>query len=129
MFAITDAVNPSWGVAAILSFLIFALHLFGGGRQFARPLLASRELAADVRMTLWYGWHIVTISIAAMGTGFALAAYDPAAANLGYFMTGLSASFMLLSLGIIVLRYPHPFALPQWIFFMAVAAAGIAGAL
>ena len=79
--------------AAVLAALIVAVHLFAGGRDVARPLLQSTELDDTVRFTLYYCWHLVSITLVMMFLGFAAAALSSSFAALGLAATAFSVAF------------------------------------
>lgn len=113
--------------AAALSAAVCAVHVIMGGREAARPLLASTELDQVAKYTNYYCWHIVTIVIAALGAAFLVAAIDHDADELALFAVITSFLFAVWSLAMIArFRLPLlPFG--QWILFLVVAAVGAAG--
>ena len=62
------------GVAATITTLI---HIFAGGPTVAAPLLAARDIAETPKLTNYYCWHIVTITLAAMSFAFIYASIMP----------------------------------------------------
>jgi hypothetical protein len=104
-----------------------AVHVLLGGREIARPMLASNDLHRIVRLTNYYCWHMVTIVLAGMAGAFAYAAWHPASIELAAVFTLLAASFAVLSLGLIAVYRVRPLLMPQWILFLAITALGVAG--
>ncbi|MCC2112695.1 MAG: hypothetical protein KDJ16_11735 [Hyphomicrobiales bacterium] len=116
-----------WYVAAAVSSAATCLvHVFLGGREIARPLLAA-ELRKIPKYTAYYCWHMVTITIAALALAFALAARPGGAIELAYFATGLSALFMAWNLIMIALFRLRLLHFPQWLLFLPGAGFGSIG--
>lgn len=59
-------------IAALLSFAICALHVFGGGSTIAKPLRQATSLDHTVMATMWMCWHMVTASLFLMGAFFVM---------------------------------------------------------
>jgi hypothetical protein len=113
-------------VAAGLSASWAALHVFAGGREVARPLLAASDLAPVVRDTQYLCWHFTSWSIACMVGFFAWAA---AANNTGLAVAGtiLAAGFALIGIGLVIKIGGRHWRLPQGWLFAPVAGLGVAG--
>lgn len=111
------------GVAA----LWLGVHLFLGGKEVARPLLASdlHPLARDV---MYMCWHFVSAGIAAIAVFFGLAAWlgDPAYGVAG---TLLAAAFTVIGILIATLQGQSHLKMPQGWLFLPVAALGLWGLL
>jgi uncharacterized membrane protein YjjP (DUF1212 family) len=112
--------------AAILSTGICALHVFGGGRQAARPLLATTELDHVAKFTNYYCWHLVTIAIALMAAAFAFASRPEANADPAIFASATAVTFALWSIVMIVRYRLSPLQFGQWALFLP---AGLLGAV
>ncbi len=113
--------------AGVVSLVTFGAHTFIAGRLIAAPLLASKELGTVVRLTNYYGWHVVTILLAAMTAAFFLAAYFPTLTVLAVAFTAIAAGCSLLSVVIVTSHKVKPLRMPQWLFFGVVAMFGICG--
>ena len=113
--------------AGALSAAVCAMHVVMGGREAARPLLASTELDQIAKYTNYYCWHLVTIIIAALAVAFFVAAINPEARDIALFAVITALTFSAWSLGMIArFRLPLlPFG--QWILFVAIASVGGAG--
>lgn len=110
--------------AAAAAFLTFVAHTFAGGREIAAPLLRARELARIPQLTLYYCWHMVTITLLAMALALAWAALHANAA-LVVLVVGLSLAFAALSLSLVIRFRVGLWQLPQWSLFVVIA--GLAG--
>ena len=109
-------------IAAGLMAAITLLHIFGGGREAARPLVADSNLPKNAKMTLFYAWHLVTIALAFMAFVFLAAALRPEFVAIAWafgWLTALFATFSVLQT--LVMRLPFSM-LPQWVLFAPVAA-------
>ncbi len=118
----------SWGlaIASGLTFFTCLIHIFGGGPDTARPLLAS-ELEPVAKYTNYYCWHMATITILAMALAFLYAAFYPSGWDVGFMAWGLSLGFTAWSLLLIAWKHPRPFQLPQWTLFLVICLAGAWG--
>ena len=115
--------------AAILSLLTCGAHVFAGGPPTVGPLLRSEDIDPVAKYTNYYCWHIVTLVLLAMPTGFALGAYREESLDLALMMTALSAAFMLWSVALILWKYRRPWLLPQWALFLPITILGVVGLL
>ncbi len=118
--------NLGFLAAALASGLTTAIHVFLGGPQLVGPLLGS-ALAPTVKHTHYYCWHLVTLVLCTMSAGFGWAAVAPGALELAVALTGLSASFGLWSVVLVIWSGQSSLELPQWSLFLGIAAAGGAG--
>jgi len=82
--------------ASVLSAITALLHIVGGGKTTAQPLLES-SLNDRAKYTNYYCWHIVTIVIIAMAVCFFLAARHVEYRELGILSTALSFAFAIWS--------------------------------
>lgn len=124
-------IGDKWpfALAAILMAATFFIHLVAGGRQAVRPLLGSAEAATDVKMTLYYAWHIVSIWLAMAALIFFLASFRPEFEAIAWVFGVMAAAFGLLALVITVLKRLPMAMLPQWVLFLPVAGLAIWGAI
>ena len=109
-------------IAAGLMAAITLLHIFGGGREAARPMMSDSSLPKNAKMTLFYAWHLVTIALAFMAFVFLAAALRPEFVAIAWafgWLTALFAAFSVLQT--FVMRLPFSM-LPQWVLFAPVAA-------
>jgi len=114
--------------AAILSGLICLLHVFGGGPPTVPQLIAKDAGPGRVgRMTAYYAWYIVTITIAVQVLAFWLAAGSTDAHDLALFASAEALMFGIWSLVMIVIYRLKPLLYPQWLLFLPVAVIGFAG--
>lgn len=118
--------NGPLAAAAALSALTTAIHVFLGGPETAKPLLAS-DLERIPKFTNYYCWHLVTITLAAMACGFAIAALTPGAAFSAITWTLIAAAFAIWSIALFIWKRMHPLALPQWALFTPIAGLGVWG--
>lgn len=117
----------AWLVAAAAAaFATFLVHTFVGGRAIAAPLLAATALARVPRYTAYYCWHMVTLLLAAMSAALGWSAVHANAA-LTVLVLALAVGFAALSLALVLRFRVSPWHLPQWTFFVAIAALTAAG--
>jgi len=121
-------VNIWFVIAGALSIFVCLLHIFLGGREAAKPLLASKELGRTAKYTNYYCWHLVTISIAIMGGMFLWTGFG-AGWELALVASILAGLFCLWSVGIVVLNKGRLWQFPQWLLFAPIVAAGLKGLL
>lgn len=123
-----DAVHNIWllaaGAAAGLTTLI---HIFAGGPSVARPLLAAADIDEVAKMTNYYCWHLVTITLAAMTVAFAYAALTPGEVALATMWTIIAAAFAAWSVALVVWKRQKALDLPQWTLFVVIAGLGAMG--
>ena len=109
-------------IAAGLMAAITLLHIFGGGREAARPMMEVDNLSKSAKMTMFYAWHLVTIALAFMAFVYFAAALRPEFVAIAWAFGWLTAFFAVLSvLQTLVMRLPLSM-LPQWVLFAPVAA-------
>lgn len=114
-------------VAGVLALGVCLIHVVMGGRQIVRPFLAADHLPAGPRYTMYYCWHVVSLSLAAMAAAFLLAARPGGSATLAAFATVGAVSFAALNFGMNA-RLRLSFAThPQGFLFLPVAAFGVIG--
>lgn len=118
--------NIGFIVAAVLALATWGIHTFVGGHYIAKPLLKCR-LADEPKYTNYYTWHMVTIVLMAMAGGFAYAAFVPAGRDIAIACTALSASFMILNLGIVMAKKQNFRAMPQWFLFLLITIPALIG--
>lgn len=116
-------------ITGIVTLLLCLLHIVGGGKIAARPLLASKTMGSVAKYTNYYCWHMVTIIIATMGGMFIWAAYHAQAVELAVVATGLAFAFMLWSFGIVAINKWRFMDFPQWLLFGAIFGLSILGFL
>ncbi len=119
--------NPFLLAAALLAATICLIHLILGGREIARRLLAAEGLHPVVKYTMYYCWHLVTITLLGMALAFLRAALPGGARALALFATLGAGLFALLCLGIIARMRLKAWQHPQWALFFPLAALGAAG--
>jgi len=123
----TEATNP-WLIAAGAATLVTAvIHLVLGGREVARPLLDSRDINPVAKYTNYYCWHLVSLTIIAMGGSFMWAAADTDAHAAAVVALILSLAFAAWSLALVVTAKQSFIQMPQWVLFCAIAALGYIG--
>jgi hypothetical protein len=121
--------NPFLAAAAAASLLTCLVHLVLGGREVARPLLATEGLRRIPKFTAYYCWHLVTITLSGLALAFALAARPDGSRELALFATGGAALFAVWSLGMVARFRLRPWHFPQWALFLPITALGLAGVL
>lgn len=104
--------------AAILTVAVFLIHTFLGGRTIANPLLKAQDLHPVPKLTSYYCWHIVTITLAIVSGMFAYAAYSSGGADLGWTATLLTLGYCVLGLFVPIVKQQKYKDMPQgWLFF------------
>lgn len=114
-------------LAGIAALDVCLTHLVLGGREIVRPFLAVEKMPGIARYTLYYCWHLVTITLFGMALAFLMAAQVGGARELAVFASLGAASFAALNfamnwrLGLSFARHPQGF------LFLPVAALGAVG--
>jgi hypothetical protein len=112
------------GCAALLLDLV---HIFLGGREIHRPMLASHwpEPAKAVWSVVW---HAVTAVMALGGLALIAAAFLPSQAfALSVLPIGLFLSVAGLFIGYGLIRLGTVRILPQWVAFLAISVLAVIG--
>lgn len=115
--------------ASAASFATFAIHTWVGGPAITGPLLASRDMHDVAKFTNYYCWHLVTITLAVMGAAYAWGALRPDGMDVAIFAFGLSVSFMVWNLWLIVWKKQRLLQMPQWILFLMISVLAAPGLL
>lgn len=112
--------------AALLCTATVGIHIFIGGPEVVPSLLKAESMTVVARATACYCWHIVTITLAAMGVAFAMSALTgtPDAALIA---TGLAVCFTGLNITLIITRKLPWLEMRQWALFAPIAALGVIG--
>lgn len=105
-----------------------ALHVWLGGRDAVGPLLGSRDLDEDARLTHLLCWHIVTVVLVALALAFLAGAVWEGQRNLALFAAMLAASFVVLNVGIVMRFRLRLLTHAQWAAFTPMALCGFLGA-
>lgn len=117
------------GLAGAVSVVTLFIHVFAGGKEIVRPLLAANDLDRIPKLTLYYCWHLVTIAIAAIAAGFLYSGFFAGSREIVIAATGGALLFAALSLLIVAHRRVKPLDLPQWILFAPAGVLGLLGCL
>ena len=120
------AINYALAAASGLTAVVWALHTFVGGPATAGPLLAS-SLPPVAKYTNYYCWHLVTIVLLGLSGAFAYAAVVPAGRDVAVLATVTVVAFALWSVLLILWKHRRPWQLPQWLLFLAIGGAALAG--
>ncbi|MEO1539487.1 MAG: hypothetical protein AAFU59_03830 [Pseudomonadota bacterium] len=115
--------------AGVLNLVWCAVHVFVGGPAVAHPLLRSQELGHATKITQYYCWHLVSLTLGLTGLGFLAVGSGYGGAPLGVFVTVLSAGFALLGIVVAPVQRSSYRVLPQGWLFVPVAALGLWGLL
>ncbi len=117
-----------WFLAAGFgSLFICWVHVVFGGKDIARPLLATENISRMVKYTHYYCWHMVSIVLGVMGLMFLWAAKYQSGVELAFTASVFALAFTLWSLGIVAINKGRWKLFPQWILFAPVAIIGIIG--
>lgn len=119
--------NALYASAAVLSAAVFLIHTFLGGRTIARPLLATPDLHPIPKLTSYYCWHIVTITLAVVSGMFAYAAVAEGGKDIAWAATLLTFGYCGLGLAVPVLNKQKFSHMPQGWLFLPIAILGVAG--
>jgi hypothetical protein len=121
----------SWLVfsAGILASATALFHLFAGGKDVARPLLAS-SIDEGLKLTLYACWHLVSASllissIALLGHGAGLFSSPQTIAFVSIMWLMFGAVFLVITLG--VAKPWGLFRFPQWALLVPVGLLGLWG--
>jgi len=116
----------AFAAAGAFAALWFAVHLFVGGRQIARPLVEAQGLDPVVRHTQYLCWHFTTVTIAGMAIFFGIAAVSGTVA-FATSATLLAAGFFIVGVGLVMSLGENHAQLPQGWLFLPVAVFGSIG--
>lgn len=119
-------------IAGILAFIVCLLHVFLGGKECARPLLNTNALNSVAKYTNYYCWHMVTITIMALGVMFICASFMPLGYPLAICATILAGLFSIWNLSLYFAKrkeFRAWYDLPQWLLFLPIAVFGFIGVL
>lgn len=119
-------------LAGVSAFAVCLTHVFLGGKEAARPLLATQSLGRIAKYTNYYCWHIVTIVIGVLGVMFFVAAWFSSAYELAWTASLLALSFSIWNIALYALKraeFRNWFELPQWLLFLPVWVFGFIGLL
>ncbi|MEE9491943.1 MAG: hypothetical protein V3W04_01005 [Gammaproteobacteria bacterium] len=100
-----------------MSFITFVIHTFVGSSRVAKPLLDNKDLPITSKWLNYYTWHITTIFTLLMGGAYAYVALNPEKPELIVFLTVLTGSFSLLSVGVAIKGNINPFHFPSTSLF------------
>lgn len=103
--------------AIAVNFLIVLLHVFGGGPPTVDPLMASKDINTTSKMTNYYCWHLVTITLVFMTISWVWYLLDSAAIEAAIMATGFSFCFMVWGLVLVFWKKLNHLKMPQWILF------------
>ncbi len=114
--------------AGAISGVWLLVHLFLGGREVARPLLASVELDPMVRDVQYLCWHFTSVGIAGIALFYVLAAMSE---TVSYAVAGtvLAAGFTVTGVGLVIKQKAAHLKVPQGCLFLPVALFGVLGLL
>lgn len=112
--------NIAYLLAAIAAAITCVTHIVLGGRELVPPLLGCRALPRVVVVTHYYCWHLVSIALAMIAAGLAMAAWTPEWRPFGVAATVIAASFGGLNLVYALRFHLPPRYLPQWLLFAAI---------
>ncbi len=119
--------NMFFLIAAILSAAVFLIHTFLGGRTIAVPLMKAQDIHPVPKLTSYYCWHLVTITLAIVSGMFAYAAYSMNGLDVGWAATLLTVCFCALGLFVPALKGQSYKNMPQGWLFLPIAIMGVLG--
>lgn len=109
--------------AAILLFLVGLMHSVLGEKNLIRPLLAREDFPVilgsvrNAKLTLWFGWHALTLFWWAQAIVLIVMARHPGAAVETTLLTWALACGIMGMLALVVSKGRHL----SWIFFLPLA--------
>ncbi len=124
VFDLIRGVDMLW-IASILCGLTTLAHVLWRGPLVARPLVNS-SIDPMVKYNSYYGWHVITITMAALTVAFWRGATNP---ELGWFATAIAAGYAVWGLVLPPLVGQSYAKIPQGWLFLLVAILGAAGLL
>ena len=110
-------------IAAIVSALLFGVHLFVGTGEVHAPLMES-GIDQGPRYTLYLVWHMVTVLLGVMAAGFAWAAFVPSAWDVGVVLVVMAGLCTVWGAWLQMSAKLPLAVLPQWTGLAAVCGAG-----
>jgi len=110
---------------AAVAAAIAATHAFAGGREMARPLLRQAALPPVVTLTLYYCWHLVTITLAGLAGAYGYAAIASDARALAVTATVLAGGFALWGVALVLWKQQRHRDMPQWMLFAVLTVSGV----
>lgn len=113
-------------LASLAALAVCLTHLILGGKEIVCPFLAVETMPGIARYTMYYCWHLVTITLFGMAFTFLMAARPSGARELAIFATAGAVSFAALNFGMnrwLKLSFVRH---PQGFLFLPVAALGAA---
>lgn len=119
--------NPWLMMAGAAALVLDLVHIFPGGREIHRPMVASHW--PDPAKAVWsVVWHAVTAVIALGGLALVAAGLVPdLALALAALPVALFLTFAVLFLVYGVKRLGTVWVLPQWLAFLAISALALIG--
>lgn len=118
----------AWLLAAGISAILLGLvHIFPGGREFHRPMIAS-SLPESAKAAWSVLWHSMSAILLFGGLALIAAAQWPEdALALAALPLALFAATAVLFFGYGVRRIGSVIVLPQWTAFLVIAGLGVVG--
>jgi hypothetical protein len=122
-----DIMNPWLFSAGVAALVLDLIHIFPGGREIHRPMVASRwpEPAKAVWSVVW---HAVTAVMAFGGVALIAAAFRP---DLALSLSVLPITLFLSAAALFVFyglkRLGSLWVLPQWLAFSVISALAVVG--
>lgn len=118
--------NIMLAIASVLTAITWGIHTFVGGPTIAKPLLQS-PLEPVAKLTSYYCWHVVTLTLAAMAVAYAYAAFVESAVDVAIFVTALALAYMGWSVVLTLWKRRTIADLPQWILFGLICTVAVIG--
>lgn len=116
-------------IASLFAAITWMIHVIAGGREVVAPLLDS-DIAWVPRITHYYCWHMVTITLAVMALGFAYGGFFEQGLDVAWLVEILAILFALWNVALGLWKRPKPwYALPQWVLFLAISVVALPGLL
>lgn len=119
--------NEWFVLAAIVAAVTFCVHTFVGGRYAVRPLFAAKDLTSASRWLNYMCWHMVTVVLAIISTGFAATAVGWLSYDVAAMLTWTAASLSIVSVAVTLKAGISPWRFPASYLLGGVALAGLLG--
>lgn len=114
-------------ISGVLAMITAIIHMVIGGAESVKPLFVTTELPLQAQFTLYYAWHIVSITLTGMALALGLAAWRSRYIVIGWFAAGGALMFALWDWVMIVIFSLDPWLFGQWILFLAIASCAAIG--
>lgn len=116
-----DFVVNVWFLAAgAATFIVCLMHIFSGGPQVAKPLLAAKDIDPTAKYLNYYCWHLVSGNLFIMATIFIWPGITTGIHELAIIGTIMAGFYMTWGLLLPKLKRQTYLQMPQgWLFYLS----------